>query len=147
MLEEDGGASSIPEVGMSGMSKGASLTRVNLTPTTTTLPPSTHTPPTPHVCPPSPTNKLTHAYLLPLPLFVLFNWTDSEKINTISERSLVLGVSLYVLYTALIASQQGADMTHSKISPPSRLIIQKKNRGNRRTNNYNENGSKCTWVA
>lgn len=40
VLPEDGGASSIPEVGMSGMSKGASLTRVNLTPTMTPHPPS-----------------------------------------------------------------------------------------------------------
>lgn len=63
--EEDGGASSIREVGMPGMSKGASLTRVNLTPTTSFPPPTpgfharSHRLPPPHVCPPTLANKLT----------------------------------------------------------------------------------------
>lgn len=75
------------------------------------------------------TDPHTSFLSLCLSVCVLFNWTDSERINTISERSFVsshLGVPLYVLYTALIASQQGAAMVHSSISPPSKLIIWKK---------------------
>lgn len=42
---------------------------------------------------------------------VLFNWTGSERINTVSFVSLDLAVALYVLYTTLIVSQQGESVT------------------------------------
>lgn len=114
---------------MPGMSKGASLTRVNLTLTTSFPPPtpgfhagSHWLPPPP--CVPSHPCKQTGSPNTSL--WVLFNRTDGERINTVPERSLVflhLGVPLGSSYTALTASQQADAVTHCSIKLPLRPII------------------------